>query len=306
MLQTLCFLTTLGLIIWQVATKLNLDFAGVADVVGGSGHFRIFVFDDWSSRQHFVKQFLSGIFITVVMTGLDQDMMQKNLTCKSLKESRKNMITYGSLFAPINFLFLSLGILLLVFAAHQQIELPVSSDKILPVLAERYLGFPVLVFFTLGIIAAAFSSADSALTALTTTVCVDLLNVKKEDATKAKRMRLKVHVAISAVFGIIIIVIDCLGQTSIIDAIYVIASYTYGPLLGLFCLGLFTRIKINDRYAPAVCLFSPFLCYAVGRYLHFAYAYEMGYEALMLNALITILGLLALRKKGGEDNKAIT
>jgi Na+/proline symporter len=297
MLQTICFIIALILIIWQVATKLDLDFSGVVNTVRHSEHFRLFVFDDWSSKQHFVKQFFSGIFIVIVMTGLDQDMMQKNLTCRNLKESRKNMITYGSLFAPINFLFLSLGILLLVFASHQQIALPASSDEILPMLAEKYLGFSALVFFTLGIIAAAFSSADSALTALTTTFCVDLLNIKRENVTKARNIRLKVHVGISFVFGSMIVLIDYLGQTSIIDAIYVIASYTYGPLLGLFCLGLFTKVKIKDNYAPVVCILSPFLCYAIGWRLSRKYGYQMGYEALMLNALITITGLLITRKK---------
>jgi SSS family transporter len=297
MLQTICFIIALILIIWQVAAKLDLDFSGVANTVRHNEHFRLFVFDDWSSKQHFVKQFFSGIFIVIVMTGLDQDMMQKNLTCKTLKESRKNMITYGSLFAPINFLFLSLGILLLAFASHQQIALPDSSDEILPLLTEKYLGFPALVFFTLGVIAAAFSSADSALTALTTTFCVDLLNIKREEVTKARDIRLKVHVGISLVFGSIIVLINYLGQTSIIDAIYVIASYTYGPLLGLFCLGLFTKVKIKDNYAPVVCILSPFLCYAISWRLSQKYGYQMGYEALMLNALITITGLLVARKK---------
>ncbi|MDR1809988.1 MAG: sodium:solute symporter [Prevotella sp.] len=297
MLQTICFITALILIIWQVASQLNLDFSGVADTVRHSEHFRLFVFDDWSSRQHFVKQFFSGIFIVIVMTGLDQDMMQKNLTCKTLKESRKNMLVYGSLFAPVNFLFLSLGILLLAFAAQQQIALPASSDEILPLLAENYLGFPVLVFFTLGITAAAFSSADSALTALTTTFCVDLLNIKRNEAATARNTRLKVHAGISIVFGAIIVLLNYLGQTSLIDAIYVIASYTYGPLLGLFALGLFTNVRINDKYVPAVCILSPFLCYAASWYLAQKYGYQMGYEALMLNALITVIGLLATRKK---------
>ncbi|GAB6012805.1 sodium:solute symporter [Viscerimonas tarda] len=300
MLQTLCFTVALALITWQVATKLDLNFTGVIDVVRHSEHFRIFVFDDWGSKQNFFKQFFSGIFITIVMTGLDQDMMQKNLSCKSLKDARKNMITYGSLFAPINFLFLSLGILLLVFASQQQIALPGLSDKILPVLAESYLGFPVLALFTVGIIAAAFSSADSALTALTTTVCVDLLDVKREDAAKAKNTRLKVHVLISVLFGIVIVIIDYLGQSSIIDAIYVLASYTYGPLLGLFSFGLFTKISIKDKYVPVVCVLSPFVCYAIDYFLQRKYAYKMGYEVLMLNALITMAGLLVLRGKASN------
>ena len=297
MLQTICFLTALVLIIWQVAIRLDLNFTGVVDVVQQSKHFRIFVFDDWGSKQNFFKQFFSGVFITIVMTGLDQDMMQKNLTCKSLKDAKKNMIIYGAMFAPINFLFLSLGILLLAFASQQQLVLPDLSDKILPMLAEGYLGFPVLVFFTVGIVAAAFSSADSALTALTTTVCVDLLDVKREEALKAKKIRKKAHVVVSIVFGIIIVTIDYLGQSSIIDAIYKIASYTYGPLLGLFSFGLFTKIKINDKFVPFVCILSPFLCYAVEVFLHNWFDYNMGYEVLMLNGLLTMFGLLLLKKR---------
>lgn len=297
MLQTICFILALILIIWQVAIKLDLNFAGVVDTVRQSEHFRLFVFDDWGSRQNFFKQFFSGMFITIVMTGLDQDMMQKNLTCKNLKDAQKNMVTYGVMFAPINFLFLSLGILLLVYASEFNIALPQISDQILPMLAQSYLGLPVLIFFTLGIIAAAFSSADSALTALTTTVCVDLLDINKEEAQTAKKTRLNVHIIVSIIFGIIILIIDYLGQSSIIDAIYKIASYTYGPLLGLFCFGLFTKININDKFAPIVCILSPFLCFAIERILFCCFGYNMGYEVLMLNGLLTMLGLLILRKK---------
>jgi len=297
MLQTICLLTAAILIIWQVAVRMDMDFSQMTGAIKSSEHFRIFVFDDWGSKQNFFKQFFSGIFITIVMTGLDQDMMQKNLTCKNLKDAKKNMLTYGVMFIPINFIFLSLGILLILFAGQQHIQLPAVSDQILPMLAESYLGFPVLIFFTIGIIAASFSSADSAIASLTTTVCIDLLNVNNHDKQKAEKTRMRTHIVISVIFGIVILIIDYLGQSSIINAIYKIASYTYGPLLGLFAFGLFTKINIRDRFVPVICIISPVLCFIVELMLLKNYNYEVGYEILMLNGLFTMVGLLILRQK---------
>ncbi|OJU54570.1 MAG: sodium:solute symporter [Bacteroidales bacterium 45-6] len=296
LLQTLCFLSAIVLIIWQVSSKMGHGFGGAVDFVTSSEHFRIFVFDDWGSKQHFVKQFLSGIFITIVMSGLDQDIMQKNLTCKSLKEARKNMLSYGFAFIPINFVLLCLGILLLEFAAKYQIALPDVSDKILPILATEYLGFPVLVFFTIGIIAAAFASADSALASLTTSVCVDLLDIKKQDEARAKKVRMNVHFGVNMLFVGVILAINYIGSDSIIDAIYKIASYTYGPLLGMFAFGLFTKWQVRDRFTPYVAVLSPVLCYGLELLLLHLLQYKVGYEILLLNGLLTFVGLWVLRK----------
>lgn len=296
LLQTLCFLSAIVLIIWQVSSKMGHGFGGAVDFVTSSEHFRIFVFDDWGSKQHFVKQFLSGIFITIVMSGLDQDIMQKNLTCKSLKEARKNMLSYGFAFIPINFVLLCLGILLLEFAAKYQIALPDVSDKILPILATEYLGFPVLVFFTIGIIAAAFASADSALASLTTSVCVDLLDIKKQDEARAKKVRMNVHFGVNMLFVGVILAINYIGSDSIIDAIYKIASYTYGPLLGMFVFGLFTKWQVRDRFTPYVAVLSPVLCYGLELLLLHLLQYKVGYEILLLNGLLTFVGLWVLRK----------
>ncbi|MBD8390083.1 sodium:solute symporter [Dysgonomonas sp. BGC7] len=293
-LQTSCLLLGAILIIWQVATKMNMSFPQVVDAISSSEHSRIFVFDDWASRQNFFKQFLSGVFITIVMTGLDQDMMQKNLTCKTLKDAQKNMVTYGFSFAPINFIFLSLGILLLLFVAQEGIALPEKSDQILPMLASEYLGLPVLIFFTIGIIAAAFSSADSALTALTTSVCIDLFNINKEDAVKAQKTRKKVHVAVSLVFLLVILAINYIQQENILDTIYKVASYTYGPLLGLFFFGLFCRVNVKDKFVPIVCVLAPILSFFLETYLHRAYNYQVGYEILLINGLLTAFGLLCI------------
>lgn len=297
LLQTICFLSTIILIIWQVSSKMGYGFTGTLDYVTNSDHFKMFVFDDWGSKQHFVKQFFSGIFITIVMSGLDQDIMQKNLTCKSLKEARKNMLSYGFAFIPINFILLCLGILLLGFAAKYHVVLPDLSDKILPILATEYLGFPVLVFFTIGIIAAAFASADSALASLTTSVCIDLLDIKKEEEKKAKKVRMNVHFGVNMLFIIVILAINYIGSDSIIDAIYKIASYTYGPLLGMFAFGLFTKRKVNDRYVPYVAILAPMLCYGLELLMSSIFNYKVGYEILMFNGLLTFIGLWILKNE---------
>jgi len=299
-LQTICLLAALGLIIWQVASKMGLDISQVADTIQSSRHSRIFVFDDWVSKQNFFKQFFSGILIVIVMTGLDQNMMQKNLTCKTLKDAQKNMVSYGFGFIPMNYLFLSLGILLLAFASQYGITLPDNPDQILPMLATEYLGMPVLICFTIGIIAASFSNADSALTSLTTSVCIDLLDVEKKEVKEAKKIRGKVHLLVCIVFLLAILFIDHINKTSILDTIYKAASYTYGPLLGLFFFGLFTKINIKDRFVPVVCILAPLLSYALEYTLLHTLEYRVGYEILLLNGLLTAAGLFLLSKKGNE------
>lgn len=303
-LQALCLVAMLIVIIWQVKDKMGLDIGGMVQTLRDSPHFRIFEFNDWHSTQHFMKQFLSGIFITIVMTGLDQDMMQKNLSCKSLKDAQKNMYAYGFAFTPVNFLFLSLGALLLVLASQQNIGLPALNDDILPMFCTSgVLGNSILIFFTIGIIAAAFSSADSALTALTTSFCIDILGIEKEEAARAKRTRLMVHLLISVLFAIIILIFKAVNNRSVIDAIYMIASYTYGPLLGLFMFGLFTKKQPRDRYVPYICVLSPLICFA-SYYLVQQYAgYTFGYEMLMLNGTITFGGLWILSIKNRAEKK---
>ena len=297
-LQALCLVAMLVVIIWKVKDAMELDMGGMVQTLTENPHFRIFEFNDWHSTQHFVKQFFSGIFITIVMTGLDQDMMQKNLSCKSLKDAQKNMYTYGFAFTPVNFLFLALGVLLLSLASQKNIELPALNDDILPMFCTSgILGPSILIFFTIGIIAAAFSSADSALTALTTSFCVDILGVEKEEANKAKRTRLMVHLLISALFAIIILIFKAVNSRSVIDAIYMIASYTYGPLLGLFVFGLFTKKQPRDKYVPYICILSPLICFATDYLVKQHTGYAFGYEMLMLNGAITFFGLWAASVK---------
>ena len=292
MLQCVCFISMLGIILWEVKQAMGTDAAGLWHALASSPHFRIFEFADWHSTQHFAKQFFSGIFITIVMTGLDQDMMQKNLSCKNLKEAQKNMYTYGFLFTPINFLFLALGVTLLTLAAHQGITLPASNDDILPMFcASGILGRSILVFFTIGIIAAAFSSADSALTSLTTSFCVDILGVEKAEAAQAKRIRLRVHLLISVAFALLILAFKAVNNRSVIDAIYMIASYTYGPLLGLFAFGLFTKRIPRGRYVPYICIASPIVCFALSYIVKHYTGYIFSYEMLMINGSLTFAAL---------------
>jgi Na+/proline symporter len=283
---------------------LGVHTGDLVQVLTDSPHFRIFEFKDWYSTQHFAKQFFSGIFITIVMTGLDQDMMQKNLSCKNLRDAQKNMYTYGFAFAPVNFLFLSLGVLLLALAARQQIALPALSDDILPMFCTSgVLGHSILIFFTIGIIAAAFSSADSALTALTTSFCVDILGVEKEEAGKARRIRLKTHLTISVIFALIILVFKAVNNRSVIDAIYMIASYTYGPLLGLFFFGLFTKKRPCDKYVPYICIAAPLICFFISYFVKQFTGYVFSYEMLMINGGLTFGGLWFTSKKEKYGNK---
>ena len=299
-LQTFCLLAALGLILYNVCSQMNLSIGGMIQTVADSDYSRIFVFDDWASKQNFFKQFLSGIFITIVMTGLDQDMMQKNLSCRNLREAQKNMYAYGLSFVPVNLLFLSLGVLLLILASQSGLALPEKSDDILPFFAaEGRLGFATVIFFTIGIVAAAFSSADSALAALTTSFCIDILGVERTDGKDAEKTRKWVHFFISAVFIGFILLFKAANNDSIIDAIYTIASYTYGPLLGLFVFGLFTKMRPRDKFVPWVAIASPFICFAIDRAVHQATGYQFGYEMLMFNGLLTFVGLslLSIKRK---------
>ncbi|MDR2408222.1 MAG: sodium:solute symporter, partial [Bacteroidales bacterium] len=296
LLQTFFLIIALIIIIRQVANGLHLDLHGIITSVQESSHSKIFVFDDWRSRQNFFKQFVSGCFVTIAMTGIDQEMMQKNLSCKNLREAQKNVCTYSLFFIPVNFLFLCLGILLLNYASIHSITLPALSDDILPVLVSGgTFGIAAILFFTIGIIAVTFASADSALTGLTTSICVDILNIAQYKEQKAKKIRLSVHLGISLAFISIMLLFKAINNTSIIDAIYTIASYTYGPLLGLFAFGILFKRNTNDRWVPFICMFSPVLCFLINILLQKTVQYQFGYELLIINALIVIIGLLTTK-----------
>ena len=297
-LKTFCLVASLVLSIVFIMRGLGLSFADTAREVSASPMSRIFFFDDPASGRYFWKMFAAGIVLLVAMTGLDQDMMQKNLSCRNLHEAQNNMYCYGFSFIPLNFLFLCLGILLIALAGQMQLELPAMNDDILPMFATQgYLGQSVLVLFTIGIIAAAFSNSDSALTAMTTSVCIDLLNTDKDTEETARRKRKKVHLSLSILLAFFICLVEMLNNKSVIDAIYIIASYTYGPLLGMFAFGLFTRRRTKDRLVPLIAIASPVLCYALDWWINKETGYKFGYELLMLNGSLTFAGLMLLSGK---------
>ena len=286
--QTLCLFTALILIILSVTSELHLSVGGAIDAIAASGMSRVFVFDDWVSPQNFWKQFLSGAFIAIVMTGLDQDMMQKNLTCKSLRDAQKDMCTYGMAFVPANLLFLSLGVLLAIYFGDAAAQM--KGDTLLPTFVERgailHASLFTLHLFIIGIVAASFSSADSALTSLTTSYCVDIRRQPDNE-----RLRKRTHICMCLFFVMFILLFRAVNSTSLIDAIYTIASYTYGPLLGLFTFGLFTKRRPKDACVPYICVVSPLLCYALDAAAQHLWGYRFGYELLMLNGLLTFGGL---------------
>jgi Na+/proline symporter len=280
--QTICLFTALLLIIYKVVGQLGMTIPEAVSAIAADEHSRMFVMDDWVSKQNFWKQFLSGVFIVIVMTGLDQDMMQKNLTCKSLREAQKDMCTYGVAFVPANLLFLSLGVLLVMLGESG------VSDSLLPGFVERSC-LSVLIPFTIGIVAASFSSADSALTSLTTSYCVDIRGRAGDE-----QLRKRAHLMISILFVMMILLFRLLNSTSVIDAIYTICGYTYGPLLGLFAFGIMTHRMPRDHYVPYICIASPLVCYVIDAITWHVAGYRFGYELLMLNGSLTFLALFAV------------
>lgn len=295
-LQTLCMFAALVLIIYNVVDDMGMSVGEAVRAIVADSHSRMFVFDDWMSRQNFWKQFLSGIFIVIVMTGLDQDMMQKNLTCKSLADAKKDMCTYGFAFVPANLLFLALGVLLMMMLGRYGMQMPAKGDDLLPMFAASgMLGNGVVVLFTIGIVAASFSSADSALTAMTTSFCVDMCG-KPDD----ERLRKRVHVCMAVVFILCVLLFELVNSQSVLDAIYTLCGYTYGPLLGLFAYALITKRGVNDRAVPAIAVASPVICFAADWLTSHYTSYRFGYELLMLNGLLTFIGLWATSLKAGK------
>ena len=285
--QTLCLFTALVLILLEAINQMHLSVGEAVKVITDSPMSRIFVFDDWVSPHNFWKQFLSGAFIAIVMTGLDQDMMQKNLTCKTLKDAQKDMCTYSFAFVPANLLFLSLGILLALLAGDTS---GLKGDLLLPNFVQASVLPQILL--TIGIVAASFSSADSALTSLTTCFCIDIRRQPDNE-----QLRKRMHLVMCFIFILFILLFRAINSTSLIDAVYILASYTYGPLLGLFTFGLLTHRQPNDRLVPYICIASPILCYAFDVLTQQLWNYHFGYELLMLNGMLTFVGLWMTKVK---------
>jgi Na+/proline symporter len=261
------------------------------------------VFDwNWLSKTNFFKQFFAGIAMTIVLNGLDQNMMQKNLTCKNIKEAQKNLFYFSGAFVLANLLFLSLGVLLYHYASTMGIAIPTRSDDLYPLLAIKHFGVLAGVFFLLGIIAAAYSSADSALTALTTAFCIDFLNLDATTA-KSKQTRIKVHVAFSFIMFMVIILFKLINEESVVTSVFKAAGYTYGPLLGLFTFGIITKRSVRDRFVPYIAVASPIACYVLNIFSEeLLWGYKFGFELLLLNGFLVFMGLFMISRKTEEVN----
>ena len=308
LLQTLCLLAAMVGFVICICHQMGLDASGLYRTISQSPMSRIWFFDDANDTRYFWKQFLGGMFTTIAMTGLDQDMMQKNLSCRSLKEAQKNMVSYGFGFLPVNLIFLSLGILLYMYA--REVGVTTSGDELFPYLAtgvnpstgQPFLPLIVSVLFVLGLVAAAFSSAGSAVTALTTAIMVDFLRQPVSAGTSASSAesrravvgtRFYVHIINSILMGLMIYAFHLLASGSVINAVYVVASYTYGPLIGLFFFGMFSRRQVADGWwIPVICILSPVLCFILDRNSAAWFGgYQVGYELLLINGALTAFGL---------------
>ncbi len=286
-LQTLFMLLAVGVSIWLMSDHMQLGIGDLVNTIQSSDYSQILF---WEGKQNFFKQFFSGMFIAIVMTGLDQDMMQKNLSCPKLEDAKKNMYWFSVALIVVNIFFLGLGAMLYIFAEQQGLSIG-KGDDLFPIVAlQGGLGLGVGVFFILGLIAAAYSSADSALTSLTTAFCVDFLKIESKPRKQQINQRKKVHVAFSLVLVFAILIFKAINDESVIAALFKVAGYTYGPLLGLYAFGLFTKWKVRDKMVPLVAVLSPVICYILQLYIPF------GFELLMVNGVITFIGLYLLKR----------
>jgi len=303
-LQTLFMIIAVCLSIYLINKEMGWSFGEFLNSEELSKYNKTFFVDSLMAKNHFLKSFLGGMFITICMTGLDQDMMQKNLTCRNLKDAQKNMVSFSFVMAGVTFLFLLLGALLYIYATKNGIAMPEMygqprTDLLFPEIAlNNGLSITLAVTFLLGLIAAAYSSADSALTSLTTSFCIDFLNIEKKDVSDQKKIRKLTHIGMSVLLIIVIIIFKYILNSNVIDSLLVVAGYTYGPLLGLFAFGIFTKYQVKDKYVWMVAVVSVGLSALLG-YLPADYlgGYQLGYELLPINGLITFLGLILIRTK---------
>lgn len=303
-LQTLFMLIAVFATISIILNKLDWSITELFSSEEFKNYSKTFFFDDVNDKKFFLKSFLGGMFIAIAMTGLDQDMMQKNLTCKNTKEAQWNVISLGFVLIVVNFIFLVLGALLFIYAEKFGIQIPLvdgnpKTDLLFPEIAlNGGLGIIIGIVFILGLIAAAYSSADSALTSLTTSYCIDFLDIEKREDSKQKSIRKKAHIGISVVLVIVIVIFKYVLQDNVISSLLQVASYTYGPLLGLFAFGIFTKIAVKDQFVWIIAILSVIATYFLNLYSKDLFnGYIFGYELLIVNGLFTFLGLLTIRKQ---------
>lgn len=295
-LQTTFMLFAVVFSIVIVSQNLNLSISNLVDTVKESNYSQI-IFTEWQDARFFVKQFLSGAFIAIVMTGLDQDMMQKNLSCKKLPDAQKNMISLGFVLVFVNLLFLFLGATLFLYAQSNGIAIPELTDDLFPTIALKHFGKVAGIVFLIGLISAAYSSADSALTALTTSFSIDFLRIEERSISEGEKIRIRknVHIGIAILLVIVIIAFRAINNQAIIAKLFTVAGYTYGPLLGLYAFGLFTCRKVKDKWVPVIALLSPFICYIVSENsVQWFNGYKFGFELLIVNGIITFIGLFIM------------
>jgi SSS family transporter len=290
--QTLFLVSSVIISVVLISDRLELSLFDMVGNVYDSNLSDMFYFDDYKSKLFFPKYFFGGAFIAIAMTGLDQDLMQKNLTCKNIGEAQKNMFWFTVVTTIITLLFLTLGALLYMYSTKKGIPLPASSDDLFPTLALHEFGLVAGIFFLLGIIASSYASADSALTALTTSFCIDFLNFNDKPEVVKKKEKFYVHIGVSLVFLIIIIIFREINERSLIDAVLNMAGYTYGPLVGLYAFGLYTKKKLKDKLVPIVCVVSPIITYVLNTHSKDWFnGYQFSFEIIIVNALISFIGL---------------
>ena len=296
-LQTAFMLISVVICIFVIKEDLNWSWRDLTSHLYSDPKTTIFNWD-WQHNRNFFKQFFAGAFIAIVMTGLDQDMMQKNLTCRNLKDAQKNVYWMSLSLIPVNLLFMILGVLLYAYVDFNHIIIPDGTDRLFPFLAIGHFSMIAGVGFILGITAAAYSSADSALTALTTSFCIDFLNFKPENFEAKKHIKLRVHLGFSVMLVLVILLFKAINDQSVINSIFSIAGYTYGPLLGMFAFGVYTTRLVKDRWVPLICLISPIICYILSTHSEsWLNGYRFGFELLILNGGITFLGLFLTSKR---------
>lgn len=295
-LQTTFLLASVVLTIFIISKQLDLGIVKMVKAIDENPLSKTFDWD-WRSKTNFFKQFLAGLGIVIVMNGLDQDIMQKSLTCKNRTDAQKNLFWFSLAFIVVNLLFLSLGVLLYIFAQREGIAVPAKTDDFFPLLALNHFGTVAGVLFLLGIVSATYSSSDSALTALTTSFCIDFLHLDPQKP-ESKSTRMKVHIGFSVLMFLVIVLFRIINDESVVTAVFKVAGYTYGPLLGLFAFGILTKRKVNDRFVPIVGFLSPVLTYIINANSEaWLGGYKFGFELLLLNGLIMFIGLLLLTQK---------
>lgn len=298
-LQTLFMLGAVAVSIYLIADELDISsFGELVGTIAEDSRSTIFNWN-WRDGTNFFKQFFAGAFIVIVMTGLDQDMMQKNLTCRNLGDAQKNMFWFTIILVFVNLMFLSLGVLLYLYSEANQIAIPAQTDGLYPLLASQYFSTFAGIVFVLGIIAAAYSSADSTLTALTTSFCYDFLEIERKYPKEVQpKIRKKVHMGFTVLMFLVILAFRWINDQSVINSVFVIAGYTYGPLLGLYSFGLFTKFAVDDKWVPYLAIAAPLIAFVVDRNSEeWLLGYRFGFEILILNGALMFLGLWLIRKR---------